>query len=241
VRLAVVSDIHGNLTALEAVITDLSRVSPDLIVQAGDVAVLGPRPAEVVDRLRELGWPGVTGNTDEMLWDGSVWAEQLRRAPNLRSWLDILFGVLGPWAAERLGEERIAWLRSLPPEWRLGGVRVLHASPTDLWRGPMPDAGDTELAETYAGDNGDLAIYGHIHRPFVRELGGITVANSGSVGLPWDGDWRPSYLLVDDGKAAVRRVEYDLERERCDLAQSGFPLADWLESVQRQGRFTRPS
>jgi len=106
----------------------------------------------------------------------------------------------------------------------------------------MPDAGDTELAETYAGDNGDLAIYGHIHRPFVRELGGITVGNSGSVGLPWDGDWRPSYLLLDDdGKAVVRRVEYDLEQERRDLAQSGFPLADWLESLQRQGRFTGPS
>jgi len=241
VRLAVVSDIHGNLTALEAMVADLSRMSPDLIVQAGDVAVIGPRPAEVVDRLRELGWSGVTGNTDEMLWDGSVWAEQLRRAPKLRSWLDVLFGVLGPWAAERLGEERIAWLRSLPPEWRLGGVRVLHASPTDLWRAPMADAGDTELAETYGPGTAGFVVYGHIHRPFVSELSGITVANSGSVGLPWDGDWRPSYLLHDDGEAVVRRVEYDLERERRNLAQSGFPLADWLESVQRQGRFTRPS
>ena len=241
-RLAVVSDIHGNLAALEAVVADVSRMSPDLVVQAGDAAVLGPRPAEVVDRLRELGWPGVVGNTDEMLWDGSVRADQLRRAPKLRSWLDVLFGVLGPWAVERLGERRIAWLRSLPLEWRLGGVRVLHASPTDLWRAPMPDADDTELAETYAGDNGDFAIYGHIHRPFVRELGGITVGNSGSVGLPWDGDWRPSYLLLDDdGKAVVRRVEYDLEQERRDLAQTRFPLADWLDSVQRQGRFTRPS
>jgi predicted phosphodiesterase len=241
VRLAVVSDIHGNLAALEAVMADVSRMSPDLVVQAGDAAVLGPRPAEVVDRLRELGWPGVAGNTDEMLWDGSVRAEQLRRAPKLRSWLDLLFGVLGPWALERLGEDRIAWLQSLPLEWRLGGVRVLHASPADLWRAPMADADDTELAETFGGDTGDFAIYGHIHRPFVRELGGITVANSGSVGLPWDGDWRPSYLLLYDGKAVVRRVEYRLEEERRDLAQSGFPLADWLESVQRQGNFVRPS
>lgn len=240
-RLAVVSDIHGNLAALEAVVADVSRMSPDLVVQAGDAAVLGPRPAEVVDRLRELGWPGVAGNTDEMLWDSSVSAQQLRRAPKLRSWLDVLFGVLRPWAVERLGEERIAWLRSLPLEWRLGGVRVLHASPTDLWRAPMPDADDAELAETYGEDAGDLAIYGHIHRPFVRELDGITVGNSGSVGLPWDGDWRPSYLLVDDGKAVVRRVEYHLQEEQRDLAQSGFPLADWLESVQRQGRFMRPS
>lgn len=237
----VVSDIHGNLAALEAVVADVSLMSPDVVVQAGDAAVLGPRPAEVVDRLRELGWPGVVGNTDQMLWDTSVRREQLGRAPKLRSWLEVLFGVLGPWAAERLGEERIAWLRSLPREWRLGGTRVLHASPTDLWRAPMPDADDAELVETYGGDTGGFAIYGHIHRPFVRELGGITVGNSGSAGLPWDGDWRPSYLLLDDGKAVVRRVEYDLERERLDLVQSGFPLADWLESVQRQARFTRPS
>src|SRR5262245_13131018 len=168
VRLAVVSDIHGNLAALESVVADVSRMSPDLVVHGGDAAVLGPRPAEVVDRLRELGWPCVVGNTDEMLWDGSVRDEQLRRAPKLRSWLDVLFGVLGPWAAERLGDERIVWLRSLPLEWRRGGVRVLHASPTDLWRAPMPVAVDTELAETYAGDNGAFAIYGHIHRPFVR-------------------------------------------------------------------------
>ena len=240
-RLVVVSDVHGNLAALEAVIADVSLMSPDVVVQAGDAAVLGPRPAEVVDRLRELAWPGVIGNTDQMLWDASVQREQLRRAPKLRSWLEVLFGVLGPWAAERLGEERIGWLRSLALEWRLSGVRVLHASPTDLWRAPMPDADDAELVETYGGDTGGFAIYGHIHRPFVRELGGITVGNSGSAGLPWDGDWRPSYLLLDDGKAVVRRVEYDLERERLDLVRSGFPLADWLESVQRRARFTRPS
>src|SRR5215472_12879909 len=165
-RLAVVSDVHGNLTALDAVVADVSLMSPDLVVQAGDTAVLGPRPAEVVDRLRELGWPGVTGNTDQMLWDGSVQGEQQRRAPKLRSWLDVLFGVLGPWAAERLGDERIGWLCSLPLEWSLGGVRVLHASPTDLWRAPAPDADDTVLFETYGADAWDFAIYGHIHRPF---------------------------------------------------------------------------
>ena len=112
-RLAVVSDVHGNLAALEAVVADLRAMSPDLVVQAGDLAALGPRPAEVVDRIRELGWPGVVGNTDEMLWDGSIEAEQRSRAPKLRSWLDVLFGVLAPWASERLGEDRLAWLGSL--------------------------------------------------------------------------------------------------------------------------------
>jgi len=239
-RLAVVSDVHGSLAALEAVVADLRGMSPDLIVQAGDLAALGPRPAEVVDRIRELGWPGVVGNTDEMMWDGSIEAEQRSRAPKLRSWLDVLFSVLTPWASERLGADRLTWLGSLPRERIRAGVRVLHASPRDLWRAPMPDAGDRELQDTYRAEGIAVAVYGHIHRPFVRTLESLTVANSGSVGLPWDGDWRPSYLLLDDGRPTVRRVAYDLGRERRDLIDSGFPLADWLEGVQRSGTFTRP-
>jgi putative phosphoesterase len=237
---AVVSDVHGSLAALEAVVTDLRLTRPDLVLSAGDVAVMGPRPAEVVDRLREMAWPAVVGNTDRMLCEPAARAEQERRAPSLRSWLDVLFSVLGPWAAERLDDERLAWLRSLPEECRVEGVRVLHASPGDLWRAPAPQATDADLAATYGGQGPALAVYGHIHRPFVRELPGLTVANCGSVGLPWDGDPRAAYLLVDDGRPSVRRVAYDMERARRDLATSGFPLPVWLEAVQREARFTRP-
>jgi predicted phosphodiesterase len=231
--------VHGNLRALEAVVADLRLTSPDLVLQAGDTAVLGPRPAEVVDRLRELAWPAVGGNTDEMLWEPAVRAEQERRAPKLRAWLDVLFDVLGPWAAERLGDERVGWLRAQPAERRTGDLRVLHASPGDLWRAPMPDAGDAELAATY-GTDAPVVVYGHVHRPFVRALRGLTVANSGSVGLPWDGDPRAAYVLVDAGRPAVRRTAYDLEAARRDLVDSGFPLAGWLERVQREARFSRP-
>src|ERR1700737_21742 len=82
-RLAIVSDIHGNLVALEAVIADLDAHAPDLIVQGGDLAVIGPRPSEVIDRIRDLGWPGVLGNTDEILFDPSGRAGQKRGAPKL--------------------------------------------------------------------------------------------------------------------------------------------------------------
>jgi predicted phosphodiesterase len=240
VRAAVVSDIHANLAALEAVIADLRLTAPDLILQAGDVAVMGPRPAEVVDRLRELDWPALVGNTDQMLWEPAVRAEQERRASRLRSWLEVLFGVLGPWAAERLGDDQLIWLRSLPEERHVGDVRVVHASPGDLWRAPMPEAADSELATTYSGAGAAVAVYGHIHRPFVRQMPGLTVANCGSVGLPWDGDPRAAYLLVDDGRPTIRRVEYDMEQARRDLAASAFPLSAWLEAVQREARFTRP-
>jgi len=241
VRTAVVSDVHGNLAALEAVIADVRRAAPDLVVHGGDAAVLGARPAEVVDRLRELGWPGVAGNTDELLWDPAVRARQERRAPRLRDWLGVLFGTLGPWAAERLGDDRIAWLRAQPPEWRLEGTRVVHASPGDLWRAPMPGAGDGELAAVYGAAGVRAAVYGHVHRPYVRAMDGLTVANAGSAGLPWDGDPRASYVLLDGGVAEVRRVEYDLGRARRDLDDAGFPLAGWLAAVQREARFTRPA
>lgn len=117
-RIAVVSDIHGNLTALEAVIADLKTTAPDRILQGGDLAASGSRPAEVVDRIRDLGWPGVLGNTDEMLWAPQRQAELAEKAPHLRSLFQVVFEFIVPATRERLGDARIAWLRSLPAEWR---------------------------------------------------------------------------------------------------------------------------
>jgi predicted phosphodiesterase len=239
-RVAVVSDIHGNLVALEAVIADLATVSPDLVLQGGDLAVTGPRPAEVVDRVRELRWPGVVGNTDELLWVPDQLEQRSAGAPKLRPWLEILFNVLGPWAAERLGDDRLAWLKTLPPTHQVDDLQLLHASPGDLWRAPMPDSSDEKLETTFGGRGAAIAVYGHIHRPFVRELADLVVANSGSVGMPWDGDWRASYLLIEDGSVAIRRVEYDLARAEADAASSGFPLPLWLAGIQREGRFAVP-
>jgi putative phosphoesterase len=240
-RIAIVSDIHGNLAALDAVSADLARHDPDLVIHLGDVAVLGPRPAAVVDRIRELGWPGVLGNTDEMLWEPALQEAQERRAPKLRAWLHTLFVTLAPWAREQLGPRRIAWLRTLPHEWRHHDLLAVHASPGDLWSAPMPDAQERTLVDTYGGRGASLVAYGHIHRPYVRRLPTLTVMNSGSVGLPYDGDWRASYLLLEDGVPSIRRVAHDLERALDDLHAAGYPLATWQAVVQCQGHFTRPS
>jgi putative phosphoesterase len=240
VRVAVVSDIHGNLTALEAVIERLGKDRPDLVVQAGDLVVTGPRPAEVVARIRSLGWAGVIGNTDEMLWNESVRSEQFQRAPKLIDWLTVLFDTLAPWAKARLGDEQLRWLRALPPELRINGLVVMHASRGNLWRAPMPDASDAELSATYGQLGADMVVYGHVHRPFIRNLGSLTILNAGSVGLPYDGDWRPSYVFIDEGAPVIRRVEYDRDAEQRAIIDAGFPLADWLTAVQRDGRFSRP-
>jgi predicted phosphodiesterase len=102
----------------------------------------------------------------------------------------------------------------------------------------MPDAADGELRSTYGQLGARLVVYGHIHRPFVRRAGeDLTVANSGSVGLPFDGDPRASYLLIQDGEPEVVRVEYDVEREVAVLLASGYPDVDRIAEMRRTGRF----
>jgi putative phosphoesterase len=241
VRTAIVSDVHGSLVALEAVIADLEREPPELVLHGGDLALMGPRPAEVVDRIRELGWPGVVGNTDELLWRPEERTVQEERAPRLKSLLRLLFEDYAPATRELLGEDRIQWLRALPGELRRDDLLLVHASPGDLWRAPMPDAHDRELETVYGGPEAAVAVYGHIHRPFVRHLDGLLVANSGSAGMAFDGDPRACYLLLTDGEAEVRRVPYDVEREAAGLQEVGYPDAARLAEIRRRGEFTPPA
>ena len=240
-KVAIVSDVHGNAVAFDAVLEDLGREAPDLVLHGGDLATNGPRPAEVVDRVRALGWPGVRGNTDELPWDPAVETAVRAGAPRMGAWLDVLFGRLGPWAAERLGAERMAWLRALPERHDEGDLRLVHASPGNLWRAPMPDADRGELARIYGPLGGRIAVYGHIHRPFVAETDLVHVANSGSAGQPWDGDPRASYLLVEDGRPRVQRVPYDVDAAARDAAQAGFPLAAWIGAVYATATFSPPA
>lgn len=240
-RLAVVSDVHGNLTALEAVAADIRDRGVDCVVHGGDLALMGPRPAEVIDRIRELGWAGVVGNTDELLWRPDEQARQGERAPRLITLLRWLFEAYAPDTCERIGDERLAWLRRLPSELRVGDVAIVHASPGDLWRAPMPDAGDHELEAVYAPLGEAVSVYGHIHRAFSRDMERLVVANAGSAGMPWDGDGRAAYLLVDDGRLDVTRIAYDVEAEARELHTSGHPDAERLGEMRRLGRFVRPS
>ncbi|HLJ67884.1 MAG TPA: metallophosphoesterase family protein, partial [Chloroflexota bacterium] len=133
-----------------------------------------------------------------------------------------------------LGEERIQWLQTLPREWKGDGVGLVHAVPGNLWTVVPPDADDDTLAATFGPLGTALAVYGHIHRPYVRRLPNLVIANSGSVGFPFDGDTRASYLLIEDGEPEIRRLEYDLERELALLAASGYPFAEANIAARRQ-------
>jgi predicted phosphodiesterase len=229
-RIAIVSDIHGNRTAFDAVLADLNHMAPDLILHGGDLAQSGSSPAYVVDRIGDLGWPGVVGNADEMLFD----------PPTLRGFLGAIPGLEGLLAAieemaagtrEALGQDRIAWLSRLPRVQKLPPLALVHASPESTWSAPTDAASDGEM-ETAFGKLGEpIAVYGHIHRPFVRRLNRLTIINTGSVSLSYDGDPRASYLLLDDRGPSIRRVEYDVENEIRAIEQAGIPHGDWIKRM----------
>jgi predicted phosphodiesterase len=233
-RIAVVSDIHGNLTAFEAVLTDIQRVSPDLVLHGGDLADSGSSPVEIIDRIRDLGWQGVMGNTDEML----VRPESLEVFAGQSSAPATLWTAIREIAAETrsiLGTERLAWLRELQQAKTAAPLALVHASPESCWRAPTPEATDAELKSIYGSLGQSIVVFGHTHRPSIRSLdpSGSLLINTGSVGLSYDGDPRASYLLLEGSNPSIRRVEYDIEKELNLLASCNLPGAAWTAKMLR--------
>jgi predicted phosphodiesterase len=236
IRIAIVSDIHGNRTAFEAVLAGLRQTSPDLVLHGGDLADVGASPTEIVDRIRDLGWRGVIGNGEEAL----SMPETLEEFARQSSAPPFLWAAIGEVMAETralLGEERIGWLRGLPRVHIQGSIAVVHASPESRWGSPGPEASDAELESVYGSLGQPMAIFGHIHRPFIRSVpcpqSEMLVANTGSVSLSYDGDLRAAYLLLDGSKATIRRVEYDVERELKALSTCSLPHRDWIAQTLR--------
>ena len=234
-RIVVLSDIHGNRTAFEAVLADLRETAPDLILHGGDLADAGASPAEIVDRIRDLGWQGVLGNTDEML----ARPESLEEFASRSSAPPALWAAIREMAAATraiLGDERIAWLRGLPLVHTLAPMALVHASADSPWQAPQPEASNAELKTVYAPLGQPVSVYAHIHRPYIRHLSTSTdqeaiVANTGSVSLSYDGDRRASYLLLDDLHPTIRRVEYDVEQEIKALSSSALPHSEWIAKM----------
>jgi len=238
-RIAIVSDVHGNLRAFEAVIADLRHAAPDVVVHGGDLAYGGTHPAEIIDQIRTLGWPGVRGNTDEMLWSPESLREFAGKTPQLGPLLERIEDLIPPTRAS-IGEERLRWLEGFPERYEGEGFSLLHASPGDLWRAPMPNTSDEELRNMYGPLGSAIVVYGHIHRPYIRRVGEVTVANTGSVSQSYDGDRRASYLVIEGDRVSIRRVEYDVESEAKELLGSGLPHAKWMAKILLAGRYMAP-
>jgi predicted phosphodiesterase len=241
-RIAILSDIHGNLTALDAVLADLRTTAPDEILFGGDLADSGSSPVEVVDRIRDLGWRCVFGNTDEMLVRPNTLDEFAAQSQAPAALWDAIREIA---AATRvaLGSERLDWLAHLPPRISAGeegSVGLVHAGPASAWRAPAIDAPENDLVSTFEFLDRQIVAYGHTHLPGIRRLSAAVprlVLNTGSVGLPYDGDPRASYLLLDENQPndplTIRRVEYKIERELELLAACGLPGAAWTAKMLR--------
>jgi predicted phosphodiesterase len=242
-RIAILSDIHGNLTAFEAVLADLHHQSPDLILHGGDLADTGASPAAIVDRIRELRWQGVMGNTDEMLFRPEA-VEEFSSQSSAPSSLWKAIRQMAVATRSLLGEERVVWLGCLPRVHIQAPIALLHASPESLWVAPTPEATDAELESVYGPLGQPVVVYGHIHRPYIRSLpiskGQNIIANTGSVGLPYDGDCRASYLLLDGANPTIRRIEYDVEKELESLSSCDLPYAGWIARTLSTGRPQSP-
>jgi putative phosphoesterase len=240
VKTAVISDIHGNWTALRAVDEALRQESPDRVVVGGDLVGNGGDPAAVIDLLGERGWSCIAGNVDELLWEPERIDALEKRLPQSATLWSILREDVRL-ARASIGPERLTWLRALPDRWLDDRIGVVHASPGDKWTSPASaSAPDEELASVYGPLGRPIVVFGHLHVPFVRRLVALTVANSGSVGLPYDGDPRAAYLVIEGSDVSIRRVEYDVEAEIASRAAAGYPNVAWVGRLLRAAKFSPP-
>jgi putative phosphoesterase len=240
-RLAVLSDIHGNLDALNAVLDDLASAgSADHIWVLGDLAAFGPDPSECIQAVAQIPDAKVIqGNTDRYLTTGlrpampkpveDKW-DSMAKITRLR---DQSF----TWALERLSWADIEYLMKLETDLSLdagnfGWVVGFHASPGDDEGLILPDMPDHDLLDALLDREGNLALGGHTHIAMDRTAEGWRMVNPGSIGLPFDGDPRAAYALIDfEGANCVvdlRRVEYDVEAVIAKLENEDYPALDLM-------------
>lgn len=228
-RIALFSDVHGNLTALNAVLAALDRHRPlQMIVAAGDHVLAGPRPSETWDALVAAGCTCIIGNEDERLWNGAI--EQTRQDS---PWAPLV-AVVTPWTVAALGPARVAALRTLPHSLRLApapgeDLLVVHANIHDLTGWALKaDTPEDDLARLYGGADARVVCCGHYHAACVREWGGMTLVNVASVSLPVDGRPCAGYTILDwDGAwhVAQYRVPFDADADANAVAASGMPTS----------------
>lgn len=204
------------------------------MLHGGDLADAGSSPAEIIDRIRDLGWQGVLGNTDEMLIRPASledFASESSAPPAL--WTAIR--QMASATRDALGKERLAWLRELPRLKIQDAFALVHATPNSCWRAPASESTDAELNALYGSLGKSIVAFGHTHCPRIRNVDGNLqlLINTGSVGLSYDGDPRASYLLLEDNTPSIRRVEYDVEKELKALSSCGLPGATWTAKMLR--------
>jgi putative phosphoesterase len=222
-RIAVFSDIHGNLQALDAVLANIAAQEPDAIYCLGDLVGYGAAPNEVTDRIRREGFATVMGNYDDGVGFerdecGCAYREEHERRLGDRSLA---------WTKAQVTGDNKAFLRTLVPEIRFeaDGRRILlvHGSPRKMNEYLFEDRPISSFQRLAAVSNADVIVFGHTHKPYVKEVDHVLFVNEGSVGKPKDGDWRACYVILDSGQATFHRVPYDVKGAAAAIRSSGLP------------------
>lgn len=236
-RIAFLSDIHGNAVALDAVLEDINRRKADKIIVLGDLSYRGPEPKRALDIVKSLHTDVIKGNADEWVVRGIKEGEVAQSA----------FSMMNKerdWIYKKMDEESIRYLNELPTEIRIDvenvKIHAFHATPTSLFDIVQPFESDKALLEKMMAGGADLFVYAHIHRPFIRYIEGKCLINIGSVGLPFDGLAKSSYAMVDiksgSFQTSIVRVNYDLETVIKQYEESDYPNAKQMINVIKNAR-----
>lgn len=231
-RLAFISDIHGNATALDAVLTDINKKEVDKVFVLGDLCFRGPEPKQSLELVRALNSDVIKGNADEWvvrgIKDGEVPENALEMMSKERDW-----------TFSHLDEDSIDYLKNLPTELKLeyGKVKIhaYHATPHSLFDVVTPYESDQLIAEKMMGSKADIYIYAHIHKPYIRYINGKCIINIGSVGLPFDGLAKSSYALLEiqeeSFQTSIVRVAYDVNKVIKQFIESDYPNSEQMMKV----------
>jgi putative phosphoesterase len=224
---AVITDIHGNLPALEASLAAIEALGVDAVYCGGDLVGYGPHPNEVCRLIEERGIPTIYGNYDYAI------ARDLEDCGcAYRDQHDRELGQLSvDWTLEHTDRRSKEFMRDLPFDLRLElagrRVRLVHGSPRKVNEYLFADKPARTFERIAAGAGCDVLVFGHTHQPWIAEYGGVLFVNCGSVGKPKDGDPRAAFaLLRADGDrvvAQIERVEYDATAVARQVEQAGLP------------------
>lgn len=245
-RIALLSDVHANLPALEAVLADIDRQSElSAVYHIGDLVGYAPWPNEVVSLLRERGITGVAGNYDSTTATHYKHCGCKYEDPRQEELSHLSYA----WTLENTTEETKRFLGALP--FRLdvrpfGGHRsgprliLVHGNPvlnTVYWTEDRPDSFASQMAAQAGAKKGDVIAFGHTHKPWSKTIEGIHFVNTGSVGRPKDGDPRAGHVVLGfngetDVKIEFKRIPYDVERTAKAILESTLPddFADYLRT-----------
>jgi len=245
-RIAVFSDIHGNVTALEAVRKAIKKEKPDAVLVAGDHALNGHDPAGTIDALRAMEADGaiiVQGNTDVAVADFDFTAA----FPWMADGVPDAMRLAAEWAHDALDDVQLDWLRRLPAERRIRLeetlVLVTHASPGSQTAGFTADLDASAVLELVSRTDARIICCGHTHMPDIRDFGWKQIVNDGSAGYVFDGDPTASWALVTlDGEtvtAEIRRTEFDVMTAANAISARGLPGDVYRAATVRTGKLVR--